>query len=274
MFDFGKMFEILGENGSMILYGTISTLILAIFGTGVGLLLGIFLAYGKNVKFKESDSKIMKCLKGICLVFCNIYSTVLRGTPMMVQALVFKYFCSGIGINWNDLTPSGEISSIFNGRLYAGLIVITLNTAAYMGEIVRSGLNGVDVGQIEGARSLGMSSARTSFSIILPQALRNALPTIGNELIVNIKDSTKDTALHYAAAYGNINSVMALVEKCNADKTLKDGDGYTAADLAADNGYQNIAAYLRGDSEYIPENNTKLVLPEYIRKPDLSKKWW
>lgn len=91
---------------------------------------------------------------------------------------------------------------------------------------------------------------------------------------VNIKDSTKDTALHYAAAYGNINSVMALVEKCNADKTLKDGDGYTAADLAADNGYQNIAAYLRGDSEYIPENNTKLVLPEYIRKPDLSKKWW
>lgn len=190
MFDFGKMFEILGENGSMILYGTISTLILAIFGTGVGLLLGIFLAYGKNVKFKESDSKIMKCLKGICLVFCNIYSTVLRGTPMMVQALVFKYFCSGIGINWNDLTPSGEISSIFNGRLYAGLIVITLNTAAYMGEIVRSGLNGVDVGQIEGARSLGMSSARTSFSIILPQALRNALPTIGNELIVNIKDSS------------------------------------------------------------------------------------
>ena len=190
MFDFGKMFEILGENGSMILYGTISTLILSIFGTGVGLLLGIFLAYGKNVKFKESDSKIMKCLKGICLVFCNIYSTVLRGTPMMVQALVFKYFCSGIGINWNDLTPSGEISSIFNGRLYAGLIVITLNTAAYMGEIVRSGLNGVDVGQIEGARSLGMSSARTSFSIILPQALRNALPTIGNELIVNIKDSS------------------------------------------------------------------------------------
>ena len=190
MFDFGKMFEILGENGSMILYGTISTLILAIFGTGVGLLLGIFLAYGKNVKFKESDSIIMKCLKGICLVFCNIYSTVLRGTPMMVQALVFKYFCSGIGINWNDLTPSGEISSIFNGWLYAGLIVITLNTAAYMGEIVRSGLNGVDVGQIEGARSLGMSSARTSFSIILPQGLRNALPTIGNELIVNIKDSS------------------------------------------------------------------------------------
>lgn len=190
MINFEKMFEILGENGSMIFYGTLSTLILAIFGTGVGLLLGIFLAYGKNVKYKETDNALIRTLKTICLVFCNVYSTVLRGTPMMVQALVFKYFCSGIGLNWNDLTPTGEISSVFNGWLYAGLIVITLNTAAYMGEIVRSGLNGVDIGQVEGARSLGMSSARTSFSIILPQALRNALPTIGNELIVNIKDSS------------------------------------------------------------------------------------
>lgn len=91
---------------------------------------------------------------------------------------------------------------------------------------------------------------------------------------VNITDSDKDTALHYAAAYGNIDAVMALVEKCNADKTLKNSDGYTAADLAADNGYQNIAAYLRGTTEYVPENNIKLVLPEYIKKPDLSKKWW
>ncbi|WP_028330877.1 ankyrin repeat domain-containing protein [Brachyspira alvinipulli] len=91
---------------------------------------------------------------------------------------------------------------------------------------------------------------------------------------VNITDADKATALHYAAAYGNIDAVMALVEKCNADKTLKDSDGYTAADLAADNGYQNIAAYLRGTTEYVPENNTKLVLPEYIKKPDLSKKWW
>ncbi|WP_300711326.1 ankyrin repeat domain-containing protein [uncultured Brachyspira sp.] len=98
---------------------------------------------------------------------------------------------------------------------------------------------------------------------------------------VNIKDSNNDTPLHYAAAYGNIDSVMSLVEKCNADKTLKDSEGYTAADLASDNGYENIVIYLKGDSKYIPENNDKnntksrdLILPEYIRKPDLSKKWW
>ena len=190
MIDFGRMFEIWGENITYITYALITTLILAIFGTGVGLFLGIFLAYGKNLKVKETDNIIIKILKRFCVICCTIYSTVLRGTPMMVQALLFKFGCAAIGLNWGDIYFQGEINSILNGWLFAGLIVITFNTAAYMGEIVRSGLNGVDNGQIEGARSLGMSSARTSFSIILPQALRNALPTIGNEFIVNIKDSS------------------------------------------------------------------------------------
>ena len=172
MFNLERAWEIFVNNLNLIGAGIVDTIILAIFGTGVGLILGIFLAYGKNVKFKETDKPVIKCLKGACLTFCTLYSTILRGTPMMVQALIFKFGCH------------------FNGWFIAGLIVITLNTASYMGEIVRSGLNGVDVGQVEGARSLGMSASRTSISIILPQALRNALPTIGNELIVNIKDSS------------------------------------------------------------------------------------
>ncbi|EKV57225.1 ankyrin repeat-containing protein [Brachyspira hampsonii 30446] len=99
---------------------------------------------------------------------------------------------------------------------------------------------------------------------------------------VNIKDSNNDTALHYAAAYGNMDSVMSLVEKCYADKTLKDSDGYTAADLASDNGYNNIANYLKGAS-YVPADNNQdntdnnaqeLILPEYNKKPNLDKKWW
>jgi len=190
MFNFGKLFELWGEYFSEIFYATISTIILAVLGTVIGLVLGIFLAYGKNVKIKKMDNPFIKILKGICVGFCNIYSTIIRGTPMMVQALIFKYFCMGIGINWDALTPNGVINQVFNGWLYAGLIVITFNTAAYMGEIVRSGLNGVDVGQVEGARSLGLSSFKTSIHIVLPQALKNAIPTIGNELIVNIKDSS------------------------------------------------------------------------------------
>lgn len=168
--------------------GTISTIILAIFGTVVGLFIGIFLAFGKGIKINKDNPFIIKLLKLPVVIFCNAYSIIIRGTPMMVQAMIFKYGCQYIlGVNWNLVFPG---RSIFNGWLFAGLIVITFNTAAYMGEIIRSGLNGVDKGQIEGAKSLGLSPIKTLFLVSLPQALRNSLPTIGNELIVNIKDSS------------------------------------------------------------------------------------
>lgn len=190
MFSFDKTFRIIAENYNWIGYGILSTLILAIFGTVVGLILGIFLAYGKGITVKPLDNKAIKVIKIIGKGLCNLYSIIFRGTPMMVQALVFKYGCSAIGLNWEVVRFPSAVSNVLNGWLIAGLIVITLNTAAYMGEIVRSGMNGVDKGQEEGARALGMSASRTSISVILPQALRNALPTIGNELIVNIKDSS------------------------------------------------------------------------------------
>ena len=190
MIKFDQVARILTDYGYLIGYGILSTLILSIFGTFVGLILGIFLAYGKNIKIKELDNIFVKGLKNLIKGICNLYSIIFRGTPMMVQALVFQYGCMALGFNWAIIEFPSPLANFLNGWFIAGLIVITLNTAAYMGEIVKSGLNGVDKGQEEGARSLGMSASRTSISIILPQALRNALPTIGNELIVNIKDSS------------------------------------------------------------------------------------
>ena len=201
------VWDIIWENVNYIGYGIISTIILALFGTGVGLIIGIFIAYGKGLKIKDTDKAIIKFLKGLVLGICQIYSTVLRGTPMMVQALIFKYGCQAIGINWNLINFPGSLNNVLNGWLFAGLIVITLNTAAYMGEIVRSGMNGVDQGQYEGARSLGMSASRTSLSIILPQALRNALPTIGNELIVNIKDSSVLNVIAVTELFYRLNDI-------------------------------------------------------------------
>lgn len=207
MLNFNKIIEILSSRFNWIGYGILSTLILALFGTIVGLIIGVFLAYGKNVKVKETDKLPIIILKRACLVVCQIYSVVLRGTPMMVQALIFKYFSLFIGINWEIVRFPESVSPVLNGWLLAGLVVITLNTSAYMGEIVKSGLNGVDQGQAEGARSLGMSSSRTSISIILPQALRNALPTIGNELIVNIKDSSVLNVIAVTELYFRMNSI-------------------------------------------------------------------
>ena len=202
---------------SMFLNGLITTLILAVVGTVVGLYIGTFLAFGKNIKIDNNVSKLKQFWKYPIVIFCTIYSTVIRGTPMMVQAMIFKYVCQLVfKVNWNLILP-GE--SIFNGWFIAGLIVITFNTAAYMCEIVRSGLNGVDNGQIEGARSLGFSSMQTLFLVSLPQAIKNAIPTIGNEFIVNIKDSS-------------VLNVIAVTEL------------FFQANQAANKGYKFIAAYV------------------------------
>ena len=184
---FSEMKYLLENYYMYYLIGLASTLLLSIVGTGVGLLLGTFLAFGKDLKPVKNDPWYRKLWTYPIYWLCNIYSVVIRGTPMMVQAMIFKYGCQLCGVNWTLILPGVPV---LDGWMIAGLIVITFNTAAYMGEIVKSGLNGVDVGQVEGAKSLGMNKFQTLFCVTLPQALKNSIPTIGNEWIVNIKDSS------------------------------------------------------------------------------------
>jgi len=169
------------------LLGALSTVILSVIGTLIGLFLGIFLALGERIRIEKDSFWLNKAWRYIVRGLCKVYSTVIRGTPMMVQAMIFKYGCLALGLNWNAVAQGIQV---FDGWFYAGIIVITFNTAAYMGEIVKSGLNGVDDGQIEGALSLGMTHFKAMRYIALPEAIRNAIPTIGNEWVVNIKDSS------------------------------------------------------------------------------------
>lgn len=178
---------LLGNYWQFFLQGLASTVILSTFGTIVGLLLGIFVALGKNIIVNKYDRLPLKILKYTGKGFASVYSTVIRGTPMMVQAMIFKYGCQALGINWNLIFSDNVV---INGLFIAGIIVITFNTAAYMGEIIRSGLNGVSKTQIEAGRSLGMTDRQTFMYVVFPQALKNSIPTIGNEWIVNIKDSS------------------------------------------------------------------------------------
>ncbi len=167
--------------------GLAGTVVISFVGTFVGLFLGIFLAFGKNIEITKRDVWFHKIWKYPLKYLCVFYSVVIRGTPMMVQALIFQSACLLFGVNWLMILHNVPI---FNGSFLAGLIIITFNTAAYMGEIVLSGLNGVGKDQTEGGRSLGLNKFQTLMHIELPQALRNAVPTIGNEWIVNIKDSS------------------------------------------------------------------------------------
>lgn len=209
MIDFSRFWQIIVDWQELIWAGITSTLILSIVGTVVGLLLGIPLAYGKMIKNNPLDSKIKRIIKVVIKAICNFYSTILRGTPMMVQALIFKFASQAIGISWGSMKFPSELLNVFNGWFFAGLIVITFNTAAYMGEVVISGINGIDAGQVEGAKSLGISPIRTTFSIVLPQALRNSLPTIGNELIINIKDSSVLNVIAVTELYYRLISIAS-----------------------------------------------------------------
>lgn len=166
---------VLSKYHTSILLGIRTTVIIALIGTGCGFLLGLLVGGIKAVKLDLNASPVAKVLKKIIDVIINIYITVFRGTPMMVQA-VFIYYAMLSIIKWDNFT--------------AACVVITINTGAYMAEIIRSGIQAVDVGQTEAARSLGMSNSQTMFSVVLPQAIKNAFPAIGNELIVNIKDTS------------------------------------------------------------------------------------
>ncbi len=200
MSSWDKIVSLLSNYWRTFLEGICSTLILAIVGTVVGMIIGIFVALLRNMELKETDSKIIKVLKSVGKVLSTIYVNVFRGTPMMVQAMIFFFGGSALGINWTDL---GNVW-IFNGYFLCGIIVIVINTGAYMSEIVRSGLNGVDKGQEEAARSLGMSYFKTMVFVIMPQALRNALPTILNEYIVNVKDSSVLNVIGLTELYASV----------------------------------------------------------------------
>jgi len=167
---FAQVGNLWSQYGKLFMTGTMMTLLIATVSTTLGIMLGLLMAIVRN------SSKVGKFL-------VLIYVTVIRGTPMMVQAVLI-YYGTAIAI------PGFQWSNIPHGNIVAALIIVTINTGAYMAETIRSGIQALDVGQFEAAKSLGFTRWQTMVHIILPQALRNVLPALGNEFIVNIKDSS------------------------------------------------------------------------------------
>lgn len=157
------------------LSGSIVTLIISFVTVFLGTFLGVFIALLKLSK--------MTILRWVA----NIYIEIFRGTPMLIQILI------GYGILQKSFptinVPIG-ILTIDLGRLIPGMIVLSLNSGAYVAEIVRGGINAVNFGQTEAAHSLGLRPLQTMRYVVLPQALRNILPALGNEFIILIKDSS------------------------------------------------------------------------------------
>ncbi|SUO04116.1 amino acid ABC transporter, permease [Faecalicoccus pleomorphus] len=190
--DFGRAYEIFIENWSLFSYGIQNTLLFAIVGTVVGLILGLITGALRAIPEDPMDSFPVKILKKLARWIVGFYVWFFRGTPMMVQALFFFYLLRPI-LGWTGFS--------------AGLIIISVNTGAYMAEIIRGGIQSIDAGQSEAAKSLGMTTFQTMVSIIFPQAIKNTFPTIGNQLIVNIKDSCMLNAIQVTELYFQSSSV-------------------------------------------------------------------
>lgn len=176
MFDnlFERIYDIFIKGGGykLLLEGLQYTMIIALVSVIIGIILGAIVSVFKVIPQKKF---IVKALNAVC----NVYIAIIRGTPVMVQ-LMLAYF--------------GIFGASFKGNPYKALIVAIIvfgiNSSAYVAEIIRGGILSVDKGQMEAGRSLGFSYSTTMMKIIMPQAIKNILPALGNEFIVLIKETS------------------------------------------------------------------------------------
>ena len=167
--------------------GIATTIELAVFGTIIAFFLALILVFLRIQVPDRQDNDFVRFLKIVGAGFARVYSTIVRGTPMMVQGLVI--FFGIFGILRNSGLTTQQANAIWS-TFVAGLVVVSLNSTAYMMEVLRGGIEAVDPGQMEAARSLGLSQWQAMSKVVIPQGIKNSIPALSNELVINIKDSS------------------------------------------------------------------------------------
>ena len=173
---FGWVGFILDKYGTLFLSGVGVTLLVAITGTVIGFVIGLLVAILRTIPVAPRDPWYKRVPLKVLSGLLNVYIEVFRGTPMIVQAMVIYYGSMQMGLRMPVLV--------------AAVLIVSVNTGAYMAEIVRGGIISVDKGQKEAACAIGMTHWQSMVHVVLPQAVRNIMPSIGNEFVVNIKDSS------------------------------------------------------------------------------------
>lgn len=191
-------FDIILEYREMFLYGALMTLGLTVVATLFGTLLGLFGALARVVRL-EKGGPPLKALIWIVRQLTLLYVTLFRGTPLFVQIFIWYFVWFPILVNPNDgWIISGELATELRrnyGAVIAGCLALSVNAGAYITEIFRAGIQSIDRGQVEAARSLGLTYPQAMRHIILPQAVRRMLPPFGNEFITLLKDSSLVSAI-------------------------------------------------------------------------------
>ncbi|MBQ8837402.1 MAG: amino acid ABC transporter permease [Clostridia bacterium] len=187
------MFEIIGTYGKLLMGAMGQTLLLALCGLFFGCILGIIFGLASVV-----DNKISRAISAI-------YVNLIRGVPMIVLAFFVFY---GVPYGFKLVGIKFTLTA-----LQAGTICLALNCGAYMSEIIRAGIQAIDPGQMEASRSLGMSYWRSMFRVVLPQAIKNMLPSIVNQFIITLKDTSILSVIGFPELVNKAQNVIAITFK-------------------------------------------------------------
>jgi putative lysine transport system permease protein len=170
-----EMMKIISTYWPMFLRGAGMTLFISILGTIFGMVIGFIIGTIRTIPIPERGLK--KIILKLFNIILTAYVEFFRGTPMIVQATVIYYgSLMALGIDMN--------------KTFAAIFIVSINTGAYLTEIVRGGIISIDKGQFEAAHAIGMNHRKTMLYIVLPQVMRNILPALGNEFVINIKDTS------------------------------------------------------------------------------------
>ena len=157
-------------------YGVYYTILISLISTLIGLVIGLIIGVIRTIP--KSKKKPVRIIQKVVDFILSAYIEIFRGTPMMVQSMV---------IYWGYAFATGGKSL---NLMFAAILIVSINTGAYIAEIVRGGINGIDKGQFEAAQSLGMGHIQTMRYVIIPQVMRSILPAVSNEFVINVKDTS------------------------------------------------------------------------------------
>ncbi|MBO5570945.1 MAG: amino acid ABC transporter permease [Clostridia bacterium] len=186
------IFKILTKYGNFYAEGVRNTLIISLLAVCIGTILGALMALARMSRFRP--------LRWLATAYIEFF----RGTPLMVQLTFIFYGLPMIGVSFPEVAFIPDFS-----RFMAGVIAMSLNSCAYVAEVIRSGIQAVDPGQMEAARCLGLSGAQGMTMVVLPQAIRNILPALGNEFVTVIKESSVVSVIGIADLMYRTNGVKA-----------------------------------------------------------------
>ena len=225
--------------GGPYLTGMRNTLVLALVATAIGCVIGFICGILNTIPCSDRDPMPKRVLLKIVRIIVRVYVEVFRGTPMVLQA-VFLYY--GLPYFTNNTMK-------FTNIWVAAILVVSINTGAYMAESVRGGIISIDPGQTEGAKAIGMNHVQTMLHVILPQALRNIMPQIGNNFIINVKDTSVMFIIGFPDFFSSHRAAVGASYLYFPSATVEMA-GYLCMTLAASFLLRWLEKKMDGDSDY------------------------